>query len=232
MRRLVLVRHGESRWNAEGRIQGQSCDGLSELGHRQAELVAAHLAATYPDARLVSSDLQRCVETAAPLATALGHDPVLDPALRERSFGSWERRLRTDVIAAEPRRWRRWLDGEDVVAEVGGESAQMLADRVAPVLQSLLKATDDDGVTIVVTHGGPVWHGTHRLLGLAPGTLGGVGNTSVTELVGYDGTPTGVGVTPAPVVLDRWNELAHLGVALRTGWKPTSATSDGPPVGR
>jgi glucosyl-3-phosphoglycerate phosphatase len=238
MRRLVLVRHGESLWNAEARIQGQRCAGLSEAGHAQAKVTAAFLGAVYPDARLVSSDLQRTVETAVPLAEVLGREPAEDPRLRERSFGAWEGRLRAEVIVEDAARWQRWLEGDDVVGEVGGESAAQLADRVAPVLRELLDGTPAGGTTIAVSHGGPVWHGTHRLLGLRPGTLGGVGNTSVTELVSFDGGSTGVGVSPAPVVLDRWNELAHLPLELRTGWTPAVTAeaaaegSDAPPVGR
>ena len=81
MRRLVLVRHGESIWNAETRIQGQSCAGLSVTGHAQAAALAQALAAIYPDARLVTSDLQRSVETLAPLATSLGEVPEQEPGV-------------------------------------------------------------------------------------------------------------------------------------------------------
>lgn len=223
MKRLVLVRHGESIWNAEARIQGQRCAGLSEIGHRQAEAVAASLASTYPHARLVTSDLQRTRETMAPLAAALGRTADEDAGLRERTFGAWEGRLRREVVASEPGRWRRWLAGEDVVEEIGGESAEQLGDRVEPRLRALVDDLDDDGVTIAVTHGGPVWYGTHRLFGLPFGTLGAVDNTSVTEVVAWDGR----------LVLDRWNEVAHLPSELRTGWRPRPrAVADGPPVGR
>jgi glucosyl-3-phosphoglycerate phosphatase len=239
MRRLVLVRHGESVWNAEARIQGQRCAGLTEAGHAQAKATGAFLAALYPHAHLVTSDLQRTLETVAPLAEALAREPVSDERLRERSFGAWEGLLRADVVATDPARWQRWVDGEDVVGEVvGGESAAQLTERVAPVLHELLAATPEGGVTIAVTHGGPVWHGTHRLLDLRPGTLGGVGNASVAELLSFDGVSSGTGVSPAPLVLDRWNELAHLPLELRTGGVPavTQASaadgSDAPPVGR
>lgn len=253
MRRLVLLRHGESVWNAEARIQGQRCAGLSALGHEQAEVTATMLAARYPDALLVSSDLQRTVETAAPLAAALQREPTLDAGLRERTFGGWEGQLRTQVAASDAARWARWLAGEDLIAEVGGESAAQLADRVEPVLRRWLAATPLGGVTIAVTHGGPVWHGTHRLLGLAPGTLGGVSNAAITELVAWGTSTTspataaevaawgggdagradepGVAVELGAISLDRWNETAHLPAALTTGSLPAQL-SDGPPVGR
>jgi glucosyl-3-phosphoglycerate phosphatase len=229
VRRLILVRHGESRWNAERRIQGQACAGLSPRGHAQAAAAAIALAAEHPDARLVTSDLQRTRETVAPLEAALGRVADLDPRLRERSFGAWEERLRDEVAAEDAGRWRRWLTGEDVVAEVGGESAEQLADRVEPVLRELLATTPAGGVTIAVTHGGPVWHGVHRLAGLAPGTFGGVDNASCHHLVTFDG---GAGA----VVVDRWNEVGHVPAHLRSGWVPGVTeqieAADAPPVGR
>lgn len=227
------MRHGESIWNAERRIQGQSCAGLSPRGHAQASAAAVALAGRFPDARLVSSDLQRTRETVAPLETALGRRAELDPRLRERSFGGWERRLRDEVAESDVDRWQRWLAGEDVVGEVGGESAAALGDRVEPVLRELLDTTEEGGVTIAVTHGGPVWQGVHRAIGAAPGTFGGVDNASFHELVTFE-----VG---GAVVLDRWNEVGHLPVTLRTGWVPGNsgshqvadpAVADAPPLGR
>lgn len=230
MRRLVLLRHGESVWNAEGRIQGQRGSGLTEVGRAQAQATAAALAAAHPHARVVTSDLPRCLETTAPLTAALGVEAELEPLLRERAFGDWEGLLRDEMASRDPERWERWRAGDDVIAEVGGESSTALVDRIEPVFRALLATTPDGATTVAVTHGGPVWHGTHRLLGVPPGTFGGVSNASVTELLGWaDGV--GPGGRAAAVVLDRWNEVAHLPVALRTGWRPRSA-APAPPVGR
>jgi broad specificity phosphatase PhoE len=233
VRRLVLVRHGESIWNAERRIQGQACAGLSPRGHAQAAAAALALAATYPGARVVTSDLQRTRETVAPLEAALGRTAELDPRLRERSFGAWERRLRSDVAEGDVERWQRWLAGEDVVGEVGGESAAALADRVEPVLRELLDVTPDGRVTVAVTHGGPVWQGVHRLLGVPLGTFGGVDNASFHDLLSH-----GEG---GAIVLDRWNEVGHVPAHLRSTWSlavseatevGASADVAAPPVGR
>jgi glucosyl-3-phosphoglycerate phosphatase len=207
VRRLVLVRHGESVWNAEARIQGQACAGLSDIGHAQARAVCALLAVAHPDARLMVSDLQRCRETIAPLVAELGRDPDVDPALRERHYGAWEGRLRSEIAETEPDRWRRFGEGADVLPEVGGETAGGFADRVEETLSALLSATPDGETTVAVTHGGPIWHGTHRVVGLPPPALAGVHNTAVTELV-----RTGDG----RILLDRWNEIGHLGLELRT----------------
>lgn len=246
----MLVRHGESVWNAEARIQGQRCAGLSAIGHAQAKALASALSSSYPGALLVSSDLQRTRETVAPLALMLGVEPAFDAGLRERTFGDWEGRLRTEVSRDDAPRWQRWLDGEDVIDEIGGESAVALADRVEPVLRRLLERTPQGGVTVAITHGGPIWHGTHRLLGLIPGTLGGVSNAAVTELAAWgNGSPAtatelaawGRDDPAAPndaevvelgaIVLERWNETAHVPVELRTGSLPAQL-SDAPPVGR
>lgn len=223
MKHLLLVRHGESNWNAEGRIQGQRCAGLSPSGHEQAEQMARALVRRHPAASLATSDLQRTVETAAPLAAALGVEAQVDPRLRERHFGAWEGRLRDDVRAEDADRWRRWRHGEDVIVEVGGEPAPVLVARVLEVFRALLDATADGGAAIAVTHGGTIWHGTHALLGLPVPSLGGVANASVAQLA-VDGDGRWA-------VLDRWNEVGHLDVAVR----PTGVqrrVSDAPPVAR
>src|SRR5579859_741140 len=80
--RLLLVRHAESQWNEEGRLQGQLDPPLSELGRRQAVKLAQRMARHRP-AAIYTSDLERCLQTAAPLAYELGLDPQLTPSLRE-----------------------------------------------------------------------------------------------------------------------------------------------------
>ncbi|MFO7777072.1 MAG: histidine phosphatase family protein [Nitriliruptoraceae bacterium] len=253
MRQLLLVRHGESRWNAEGRIQGQACAGLSERGHAQAQALGdtigpglAQQLATDPAAvRLVTSDLQRATETAAPVARRLGLDPVHDRRLRERSFGRWEGRSHTELANDDPERYRRWTTGVDVMGEIGAETATELADRVAPALAELLTATPRGGVTVVVSHGGSIWHGLHRLFRLPPRSLGPVGNASVAQLLLLieedvapgridEGTTGGNGtgrLLPSGVhpVLASYNDLAHLPVELRTGGFATGTTSDAVP---
>lgn len=223
MSRLVLVRHGESIYNADARIQGQQCAGLSELGHAQAEATAAALATAFPEARLVVSDLQRTRETVAPLAALLEREAEPDPRLRERSFGEWEGRLRAEVVRDDAARWKRWVGGEDVIGEVGGETSEQLVARVVPVFEELLAGSAESAPIIAVTHGGPVWHGVHHLLGLPHPIFAGVNNCSIAEL--------GAGSGSVPL-LRRWNEVGHLSVALREGWSAPVSSSDGPPVGR
>lgn len=225
MRLLVLLRHGESRWNVERRIQGQAGTGLSDLGAQQAAHAARWLAAMWPDATVVSSDLQRCRETAAPLEEGLGVRAENDPMLRERDFGAWSGKLLTEVEVEDADRWRRWTAGEDVVPEVGGESSDALGARVVGAFTRVLDELPDDGVAIVVTHGGPVWHGTHGLLGLDARILGGVANASVTV----------IGSTGGPPWLQTWNQVAHLPVDAVTSLRPAVGRTPeraAPPVGR
>lgn len=221
-RRVLLVRHGVSSWNVERRIQGQDGTGLTDRGHEQAELTAALVAEAHPDAVLVTSDLQRCVETVAPVERLLGREAVRDPRLRERHFGSWQGRLVAEVAEEEPERFRRWASGEDVVPEVGGESGEELAERVADAVLEHLAAVPHDGTLVCVTHGGPVHHGTRRLLDLPEGALGGVANASVTAL-GFVGLP---GEPEARRWLDGWSGDLHLPLDLRS---TTGATQDTKP---
>lgn len=209
MKWLVLIRHGESAWNAEQRVQGQAGTGLSETGREQAKHTAELVAEAYPDAALYVSDLQRCIETAEPIALQLRVEPVVERGLRERDFGRWTGNLVNEVAAADPGLWERWRQGEDVVGEVGGETTAVLVARVRRVFDDILAATKPGGVAVCVTHGGPIWHGTRELLDLSTGVLGGVANASVTEIV--DDPTFGRR-------LASWNQVGHLPVELRT-WR-------------
>lgn len=214
MSRLYLVRHGESVWNQDGIVQGQAGPGLTDRGHEQAEHLGAWLAdEVHRDVAFVSSDLERCLETAAPFAERLGREPTTFEDLRERHFGEWQGLSRAELEDRNPDLWKRFRAREDVVGEAGGESTPVLNDRVVPRLRALAAAAP---VTVVVTHGGPVWHGTHALLGLEEGALGFVSNASVTVL----------DVEEQYTSLLTWNQVGHLPADLRTTWpSPRVATA-------
>src|SRR5690242_596043 len=91
--RLLLVRHGESTWNADGRIQGQLDPPLSERGVAQAREVAERFAG-HRLAGLYSSDLARTWQTAVAIGAVVGIDPVPEPGLREIALGEWEGKTR------------------------------------------------------------------------------------------------------------------------------------------
>ncbi len=122
--RLLLVRHGESTWNAEGRYQGRRDAPLSERGALQSNALAERLAAD-GDVRpraIVSSPLSRARDTAAPTARMLGLDVDVDPDLIEISHGAWEGLLKSEIASAWPAMFAAWRDAPDSVRFPGGES--------------------------------------------------------------------------------------------------------------
>jgi glucosyl-3-phosphoglycerate phosphatase len=165
--RLFLVRHGESTYNAEGRLQGQADPPLSPRGRAEAEALAGLL-----DGRVISSDLVRARETAA----LLGHPEVpTDARLREIDVGEWAGRLLTEFPAGPEFSWR----GGPVVPP-GGEAWPEFAERVGAVVDALLA----DGPWIVVAHGGVVRAAVTHLTGADARSLAGPANASVTVLDG------------------------------------------------
>ena len=147
---ILLVRHGETDWNAEGRIQGQTNSSLNERGREQAHALAElldgeRIAAVY------ASDLDRARETAEILALRLDLPVVVDPALRERNFGSWEGRTVDELEERWPGAWARWRDGNEAEGDV--EDHLALAERVRDAIRRLADAHPGDTI-LVVAHGG------------------------------------------------------------------------------
>ena len=101
IRRVLLLRHGRTRWNAQRRFQGQADPPLDDIGRAQAYEVAALVAALEPQL-IVSSDALRAAQTAAPLAEITGLPVQLEPRLRERSLGHWEGLTREEVQERYP----------------------------------------------------------------------------------------------------------------------------------
>jgi glucosyl-3-phosphoglycerate phosphatase len=210
LKRLVLVRHGETAWNVERRLQGQTGSPLTVRGLAQAEAVAVALARRHPGAAVVASDLERALRTAEPLAARLGVSVAADGRLRERHCGTWEGRTRAELAEHDPVRLARWRAGEDVLGEVGGESDAALRGRAGDAFALLVTEAAErsaTGTVIAVSHGGTISAGLHALLGLGSRTLGAIENASVSELVG--GEPSG-GSSGLPVQLVRLNETGHL----------------------
>jgi probable phosphoglycerate mutase len=157
---LLLVRHGQSEWNAAGRMQGQIPHvPLTELGHAQAAAAARELAALHPGA-LLSSDLRRAVQTAEHCATATGLPLTTTPALREQGYGVLEGRPSRelwDVVDWTDPHW----------SAEGGESLAQLHARVAAYLGQL-RARPPADVVAVVTHGDTIRAVRAVVAGLGP----------------------------------------------------------------
>ena len=146
--RALLVRHGQSEWNAVGRWQGQADPPLSDLGRRQAREAARTIGAV--DA-LYASDLQRAAETAAIIAGEIGVGPViLDPDLRERDAGEYSGLTRAEI----EERFPGYLD--DHRRPPGWEPDEALLARALRALQRIARDVPG-GDVLVVTHGGLVY---------------------------------------------------------------------------
>ncbi len=132
--RLIVVRHGETLYNAQSRVTGQSDIPLSALGERQAAALGKRLAAE-PLAAIAASDLQRARDTAQ--AIARYHElPVQEDAdLREISFGVWEGAIYDEIVARDADLVQRWLSDPTIYAPPGGETVIQLRDRVVRALE-------------------------------------------------------------------------------------------------
>jgi broad specificity phosphatase PhoE len=184
---LVLWRHGQTAWNAERRIQGQTDIELTDVGLEQARLAAPRLAALKPTV-LISSDLKRASRTQAALA-GLVHLPVTyDQRLRERSFGDWEGLTHPEITARWPESFARWRHGEPV-DDAAVEEVDTLSKRMLTVLQETVDAAPPGAVIVAATHGAAARYATCALLGwpaeVAP-TLGPLHNCHSTQLQ-FDG---------------------------------------------
>jgi 2,3-bisphosphoglycerate-dependent phosphoglycerate mutase len=158
-----LVRHGQSTWNQEHRIQGQLDPPLSAEGHLQAELLGRRLAGR-PLQGFYSSDLKRAMETAEDISAATGFRPQPEQSLREIYLGEWEG-LRTEDIAERfPEAWARWTKAPNWDLVPGGEGAAFFEARAAAAVDAILQrhATGD---VLVVTHGGVIQVALQRVVG-------------------------------------------------------------------
>ena len=161
---LILLRHGETDWNRERRVQGQLDTPLNAEGRRQALAAARHLsdrAAEYrlaqeagrPRAVLITSDLQRCRETAAPIATATGLVAEPDVRLRERGYGVFEGRTLPEAQRELGAQFERWLARDPDFDVGGGESLRSFQRRVEDALRDLVERHAGQTL-LIVTHGG------------------------------------------------------------------------------
>ncbi|UDY24770.1 histidine phosphatase family protein [Nocardioides sp. Kera G14] len=187
MTRLVLLRHGVTTWNAEGRWQGHTDVPLAQEGLSQAARVAASMAALPPDV-IWSSDLGRARQTAAPVEALTGLTAVIDERLREIHVGSFAGRDRPSVFAEHGH-------GPWDYSQYGGESDVQVTERLAPALAEIvaaLEAVGERATGLLVSHGHTIRLATLHLLGWpidAVHDLGPMANCGWVELERHE--PTG-----------------------------------------
>ena len=148
---LILIRHGETAWNRERRMQGQTNTPLSDVGRAQAEAAGRRLA-LHPFAALYSSDLSRAWDTATAISRASGRDIRREPALRERTFGVFEGLTYDEMSQRYPAEHARFALRDPDYAVPGGESPRQFYERTLTCLENIAAAHEGDCV-VVVTHG-------------------------------------------------------------------------------
>lgn len=180
-RKLILLRHGQTTYNATGRMQGQMDTDLSPVGEAQAAAVGGFFSAgpvvsdsgvdagadsgasvvgtgrTHPITRIVASDLKRAFDTAAAVAEPLGLDVDRDERLRETLLGDWQGMSHTEVDVEFPGQRYRWRHDPEW-APPGGESRVAVAERMRSVVDELIVGDDawPGNTTMLVAHGGSI----------------------------------------------------------------------------
>jgi len=150
--RIIAIRHGETLWNVDTRIQGHRDIPLNDRGRWQAAQVARALAGE-PIAAVYASDLLRAHATGTAIAEATGAPLHAEPDLRERSFGELEGRTFAEIEAALPEQARRWRQRDPHFAPEGGESLTLLRARIAEVTARLAARHLGEQI-VLVAHGG------------------------------------------------------------------------------
>ena len=198
--RVLAVRHGETAWNVENRIQGQLDVPLNERGRWQAQRLALAMGDEAIDA-IYTSDLRRTVETAAPTARGCGIAYVTDRGLRERGFGVFEGLTFTEIEQRWPEQSARWRRRDP---EFGAESGETLNDFYARSVASVsrLAAVHPGQTIVIVTHGGVLdclYRAASRIALDAPRSWQ-IGNASINRLL----------YTPQGFTLIGWSDDHHL----------------------
>ena len=200
---LLLIRHGESVANTEGRLQGQMDSPLTEQGREQADALARRLVRErWPVSSIYSSDLCRATDTAAILGAALQAPVLLDERLREYDVGVLAGLTRADIEQQYPELWRMSRQSPIWPAVPGEEGNEAFGQRITSVLDDIRSAHEDEQVIAVVSHGRTLGMMLMYLLGIDLGrrTPFRFGNASLTVLE----------VRPHANVLACLNDMCHL----------------------
>jgi probable phosphoglycerate mutase len=148
---LIVIRHGETAWNREKRMQGTTDTQLSDVGREQARALGRRLAG-HAFAALYSSDLARAWDTARAISEHTGRETVTDPRLQERRFGIFEGLTAEEIVARFPEEYARFASRDPDYAVPGGESARSFTERCIGCLAEIA-GRHAGGEVVVVTHG-------------------------------------------------------------------------------
>ncbi|MDD5325109.1 MAG: histidine phosphatase family protein [Polaromonas sp.] len=198
--RIIAIRHGETTWNVDTRIQGQLNIPLNDTGRRQAERMALALR-NNPITAIYASDLARACETAQYLGSALGVAVTREEGLRERGFGEFEGKTYAEIETLLPEQALRWRKRDPEFAPPGGESLLTLRGRVVAAAERLA-ARHPGELIALVGHGGVMdvlYRAATRLDIQAPRTWT-LGNAAINRLLW----------TPEGFTLVGWADTQHL----------------------
>ena len=198
--RILAIRHGETLWNVDSRIQGHLDIGLNDTGRWQAERLALALK-DEPIAAIYASDLSRAHDTALAVSRHTGVPVQAEPGLRERSFGEFEGRTFAEIETELPAQAQRWRQRDPAFTPAGGESLLMLEARVLSVAARLAAQHPGEQIALFA-HGGVMdilYRAATRLDLQAPRTWA-LGNTAVNRLLW----------SPEGFSLVGWADVQHL----------------------
>jgi len=197
---LLLVRHGETAWNVEGRIQGHLDVPLNETGLAQADATGRRLAGEKFDA-IYSSDLIRAYRTASPVVANPDGEIVREPRLRERHLGVLQGLTGEEALARQPAAWKVFKARDPALPLEAGESLGGFALRIVDFVEEKL-AAHSGGRVLMVTHGGALDAVYRHATGMAATAVRDfpIYNASVNTLVHRDGKWH----------IDRWGDISHL----------------------
>ncbi|WJZ03381.1 Glucosyl-3-phosphoglycerate phosphatase [Corynebacterium freiburgense] len=235
MRRLILLRHGQTEYNASKRMQGQLDTKLSDFGIEQAHNAARYLSQR-PIRAILSSDLSRAHDTALIVSKLIDVPVITDSRLRETNLGEWQGKSHQEVDAQYPGARARWR--HDVTwAPPGGETRLQVAARAREVIDEMMVKFPEweDKTVLLVAHGGTISALVASLLGMTTNEefimFSGLKNTCWgrltarprfhPETLGADGQPivpdarfTEENIHDAQWYLDGWNMGVALGLEL------------------
>lgn len=163
MRKIIIVRHGETLWNKELRYQGQTDIELNETGIRQAQLLAERLKKEKISA-VYSSDLKRAYKTAQLICKYHNVKIKKTKYLREIHYGVWEGMLLQDVKEKYPDILRKWWEDPQNANIPGAEPPNVFIERIRNITDKIISQTK--GNVLIVTHGGPIKIMIVHLLGI------------------------------------------------------------------
>jgi broad specificity phosphatase PhoE len=215
MTRAIIIRHARAVGNPDHRFIGQLDVALDTLGRQQAEALARRLK-TLSITRIVSSDLQRAVDTASPTATELGLVLETDVRLREINNGEWSGLLPSEIEDRWPEMWASYMGGADV-KRPGGESWVEVRNRVIEAVQEHISGNE---LIAVFTHGGPALNLAIWAMGIPAG-----GNVFRGRMSALANTAITVIEMTGPRLLV-FNDIGHLDGLLPDGGMPFDTVKD------